>query len=81
MVRCVSLPVRLFFDSQVMELARGSLYAILHSDEDLPPERRNRIALDCALGLKSLHDANLLHRDIKSLNILIADDWSAKLGE
>ena len=34
-----------------------------------------------AKGLKSLHDMNILHRDMKSANIFLYKDGTAKLGD
>jgi NIMA (never in mitosis gene a)-related kinase 1/4/5 len=33
------------------------------------------------LGLKALHDAKILHRDLKSANVFLNRDGSAKLGD
>ena len=32
-------------------------------------------------GLKALHDMNIFHRDLKSANIFLNKDGSAKLGD
>lgn len=43
-----------------------------------------QIALDSATGLAYLHEhANppLIHRDIKSTNILLDDNWNAKVAD
>ncbi|CAI5499067.1 unnamed protein product [Closterium sp. Naga37s-1] len=47
----------------------------------LPWEVRLRIALDAAAGLAYLHENNVIHRDFKAPNILLDDDWSAKLTD
>lgn len=47
----------------------------------LPWDVRLRIALDAAAGLAYLHDNNVIHRDFKAPNILLDDDWSAKLTD
>ncbi|XP_071740700.1 probable serine/threonine-protein kinase PBL28 [Rutidosis leptorrhynchoides] len=48
--------------------------------------RRIKICLDAARGLSYLHDDNgahqrVLHRDIKSANILLDDEWNAKVAD
>ncbi|MBS0351132.1 MAG: protein kinase [Proteobacteria bacterium] len=68
--------------SLVMELMpKGSLYQLLHNGQDLPWSIRFQIALDTAWGLKDLHAYSILHRDLKSLNILLDDRLRAKLAD
>ncbi len=68
--------------SLVMELMpKGSLYHLLHNGQDLPWTIRFQIALDAAWGLKDLHAYSILHRDLKSLNILLDDRLRAKLAD
>jgi len=40
-----------------------------------------RIFIQLVKGLKSLHDLKILHRDLKSANVLLFSDGSAKLGD
>ena len=40
-----------------------------------------RVFIQLVKGLKSLHDLEILHRDIKSSNIFLFSDWTAKLGD
>lgn len=62
----------------VMELCeRGALRECLHTD--LPWNLRARIALDISMGISFLHDQQIIHRDIKSTNVLIDSEWRAKL--
>ena len=65
----------------VMELAPGgSLYNVLKDgSQGLPWSQRLRLLRDIALGLSVLHAHELLHRDLKSLNILLDVDGRAKL--
>jgi Protein tyrosine and serine/threonine kinase len=66
----------------VMEyMPKGSLYDVLHSALPLTQELRERIAMDIACGLAYLHDKNILHRDLKSLNVLLDDHLRAKLAD
>lgn len=60
---------------------RGSLYSILHESEacNLSIDQRMSIMLDCYKGLSYLHEQRVIHRDIKSLNVLIGADYIAKL--
>ncbi|KAK9868146.1 hypothetical protein WJX84_010994 [Apatococcus fuscideae] len=43
--------------------------------------RGKKIAVDIARGLACLHQASVIHFDIKSFNILLSDSWSAKLAD
>ena len=40
-----------------------------------------RILIQMVKGLKSLHDLNILHRDLKSANIFLFSDGTAKIGD
>ena len=65
----------------VMEyLPGGDLYGLLHpkseslsSSKGLSLPQRYRLAADVAIGLYHLHEKGILHRDLKSLNILLQE--------
>ena len=69
----------------IMEyMPQGSLYDLLHNGQDIPWHIRMRIGLDVSYGLAQLHEVNILHRDLKSLNILLYEAGGflrAKLGD
>lgn len=66
----------------VMELMpKGSLYHLLQNSPQLPLSVLYRIALDIGYGLYHLHEAGILHRDLKSLNVLLDDRLRAKLTD
>ena len=68
---------------------QGDLYNLLktHRNEgtqlNLPYETRLVIARDVAKGLQFVHseDVKIVHRDLKSQNILITSDGTAKIGD
>jgi len=66
----------------VMQLMpKGSLYHLLKNNSGLPESVVLRIALDIISGLCQLHKAGILHRDLKSLNVLLDDGLRAKIGD
>ncbi|KAJ8500451.1 hypothetical protein OPV22_011003 [Ensete ventricosum] len=69
----------------VMEfMHHGSLHDLLHSSSAAPAwPRRAVMALQVARAVLSLHEAApaVIHRDIKSANILLDGKWNAKLAD
>jgi serine/threonine protein kinase len=61
-------------------LKNESLFKCLRKNPDsLRPTRRTIIAYDIARGLEFLHSSGVIHRDMKSLNVLLTDDFRAKI--
>ncbi len=66
-----SLPPTLAIVTEFM--ARGSLYHVLHQDSklSLTNDRKKAIALQTAQGLWFISENGVVHRDIKSYNVLV----------
>jgi len=63
---------------------KGSLRDVLRNNQiHLPWRLRLKLAIGSLYGMQYLHsfDPPLIHRDIKSLNILVDDSWNAKLAD
>ena len=65
----------------VTELAvNGSLYDYLHIEKKVPSNSQSLVwASDIAQGMKHLHNHDVIHRDLKSANVLLTSGWVAKL--
>ena len=72
--------------SIITELAEnGSLYDVIHKRPEKIDKNWNRtlrMLIDSARGMAYLHNQEppILHRDMKSQNILIDITWKAKIG-
>ena len=65
-------------------MPNGTLYELLHSNPRPPGwPRRVRLALQTARALRALHDADppVIHRDVKSANVLLDANLDARLGD
>jgi ankyrin repeat protein len=67
----------------VMEYcSRGSLYHVITSDKyDIGWDKVFRFAMETTRGIAELHNADppIMHRDLKSLNLLVNEKWEIKV--
>jgi serine/threonine protein kinase len=68
----------LFF---AMELVEGRSLAEVAAEGPMPPERAAQVAVEIARALDHAHRADLVHRDVKPENILLAADGRARLTD
>ncbi|KAF8762928.1 hypothetical protein HU200_008774 [Digitaria exilis] len=68
-------------------ISNGTLFEFLHGDEKkspIPLDLRLKIATQSAEALAYIHSSTsrtILHGDVKSLNILLDDDYNAKVSD
>ena len=66
----------------VMEyMERGSLSRVIKDERKLSLRLKVEMACQIASGMRKLHAHQMIHRDIRPDNILIAHDYSAKIGD
>jgi len=64
----------------VMEYCeKGCLYDILKQTKEHTWSRNLSYMKDMAEGITALHELNIVHRDLKSLNLLVTKDWRIKV--
>ena len=69
---------------QVMELMRCSFRDLLNQNpKELTLQVKGKILHETCLGLKYLHSRKpvVIHRDLKSMNVLVDDNMTAKLTD
>lgn len=69
-------------------MERGSLYSILHDTSESARAIRPKtvkdkllVCLDIAEGMRFLHNSRLIHRDLKSANVLVDRDGRCKISD
>lgn len=63
-------------------MARGTLFDVLHQSQmRVTWPMRKKFALDTCKGMRYLHDSKLLHRDLKSSNLMLDKDFNCKVGD
>ena len=68
--------------SLVMQLMPGgSLFKYLHRGQAIPWIERYRLAYEVAQGLAALHSQEMLHRDLKSMNVLLDAKGHARITD
>lgn len=66
----------------VMEfMPRGSLSSVLRQKEKISLRCKLEMACQIASGMRKLHAHGMIHRDIRPDNILVAHDYTAKIGD
>ncbi|GKC33946.1 phloem protein 2-like protein [Tanacetum coccineum] len=61
--------------------SNGSFEKYIRNVQNLKGEQRLQICIDAAQGLNYLHNHHIIHRDVKSPNILLGDSLEGMIGD
>lgn len=62
-------------------MSRGSLTSVLRQKEKISLRSKVEIACQIASGMRKIHSHDMIHRDIRPDNILIQQDYTAKISD
>jgi len=63
-------------------MPRGNLSAVLEDkDFTIEHEHIRKFALDTCVGMNYLHSCNVIHRDLKTHNLLVDSNWNVKVSD
>ena len=62
-------------------MPRGSLFQLLHERGAPPLPTLLGVLRDAARGMAYLHERQVVHRDLKSQNLLVDWDWSVRVAD
>lgn len=65
----------------MMEIYIKRLLSIKNNGTDFDEPYIWKVFIQITLGLKALHELSIMHRDLKSANVFLNSDGSAKLGD
>jgi serine/threonine protein kinase len=66
----------------IMEfMSRGSLAHVIKQEQKISLRRKLEMACHIASGMRKLHARHMIHRDIRPDNILVNDQYTAKIGD
>nr|WIL05220.1 serine/threonine kinase [Pithovirus mammoth] len=68
----------------VMEyMTLGSLFDLLHNEliPEIPFALKVKMAYQASKGMHFLHSSGIVHRDMKSLNLLLDNKWNVKVSD